>query len=307
MAAVDINSNANAVYELNHPGVTVWNRNIQSLSAKQLRKLRIDTILMSPPCQPFTRNGLQKDVNDHRSDGLLAICNNLIEQVDCLERVLVENVKGFEESESHRQLTCVLQKCGFHCQDFLLSPAHAVAIPNSRMRYFCVAQKSQPFAFQCDGILAELPSSNGRILRPLSQFIEDSDFEEDEFLVPEKELLKNCWVFDIVTPDSVSTNCFTKAYGHFARGTGSVFTRLSVDDVRSIFRTCEEKDLLQGARVELIKRLKLRYFTPREIERFMGFDKALTYPVHMTSRQKYKLLGNSLNVQIVAELIKLFD
>ena len=54
-AAVDINTLANKVYQHNFPNTKLLQRNIQSLSAKEINDYCIDMILMSPPCQPFTR------------------------------------------------------------------------------------------------------------------------------------------------------------------------------------------------------------------------------------------------------------
>ena len=53
----------------------------------------ISAIVMSPPCQPFTRQGLQKDIGDARTEPLLNVIK-MICDVHLLEYVLVENVKG---------------------------------------------------------------------------------------------------------------------------------------------------------------------------------------------------------------------
>uniref|UniRef100_A0A1B0CC08 tRNA (cytosine(38)-C(5))-methyltransferase n=1 Tax=Lutzomyia longipalpis TaxID=7200 RepID=A0A1B0CC08_LUTLO len=55
VAAVDINTIANDVYQENYPETSVWNRNIQSIRQEEIDCLGVNTILMSPPCQPFTR------------------------------------------------------------------------------------------------------------------------------------------------------------------------------------------------------------------------------------------------------------
>ena len=60
---------------------------------RRLNKMGISAILMSPPCQPFTRQGLQKDVGDARTEPLLNVIK-MIPDVEGLEYVLVENVKG---------------------------------------------------------------------------------------------------------------------------------------------------------------------------------------------------------------------
>ena len=50
---------------------------------------------------------------------------------------------------------------------------------------------------------------------------DDADFES--YLVEEKNLVKfKGYVFDIVTGESQRCSCFTKSYGKYVRGTGSV-------------------------------------------------------------------------------------
>lgn len=55
VAAVDINTIANEVYKHNFPSVPLICRNIQSFTSSEINKLAPDMLLMSPPCQPFTR------------------------------------------------------------------------------------------------------------------------------------------------------------------------------------------------------------------------------------------------------------
>ena len=54
-----------------------------------------------------------------------------------------------------------------------------------------------------------------------------------------------------------------------------------------------------------LKSLGLRYFTPREISRLMGFPDEFSFPEETTRIQRYRVLGNSLNVTVVAFLIKI--
>ncbi len=39
----------------------------QSFKVEDFNKMDIDMVLMSPPCQPFVRVGLQKDTQDKRT------------------------------------------------------------------------------------------------------------------------------------------------------------------------------------------------------------------------------------------------
>lgn len=97
---------------------------------------------MSPPCQPFTRNGLQKDQTDPRTDSFkyfLSILKNLTN----VNYILLENVKGFEVSGMRNIFVKTLRECGFFFQEFLLTPTQ-FGIPNSRLRYYCLARR-KPF------------------------------------------------------------------------------------------------------------------------------------------------------------------
>jgi tRNA (cytosine38-C5)-methyltransferase len=48
----------------------------------------------------------------------------------------------------------------------------------------------------------------------------------------------------------------------------------------------------------------LRYFTPREVANLHSFPPSFAFPSHVTLRQRYALLGNSLSVAVVADLLR---
>lgn len=50
--------------------------------------------------------------------------------------------------------------------------------------------------------------------------------------------------------------------------------------------------------------LGLRYFTPREVANMHQFPAEFEFPDDITLRQKYSLLGNSLSVTVVADLLR---
>lgn len=147
VAAVDINTVANEVYKHNFPRTMLLNRNIQTLTAKEIVKLDVNTILMSPPCQPFTRNGKYLDNNDPRTNSFIYIIE-LLSNLECIDYILMENVKGFECSTVHNLFIEKLRECKFALQEFLLCPT-SVGIPNSRLRYYCVARRgSKEWCFE---------------------------------------------------------------------------------------------------------------------------------------------------------------
>lgn len=139
VAAIDINTVANQVYAHNYKDTNIMNRNIQSLDANLINKLDPDVLLMSPPCQPYTRNGSQKDTKDPRSFSFGHLLS-ILKDLSTLNYILVENVKGFETSKSRDALLETLEECGFNYREFLLTPAQ-FGVPNSRLRYYCLARR----------------------------------------------------------------------------------------------------------------------------------------------------------------------
>lgn len=128
------------------------NKNIKGLTEKFIDRLKVNTILMSPPCQPFTRNGKFLDIDDSRTDPFALICN-LIPKLATLEYILMENVLGFEKSKARDMYVEVLQQSGFHFQEFVLTPT-SLGVPNTRHRYYCIARKGREFSFKDSEIVS---------------------------------------------------------------------------------------------------------------------------------------------------------
>ena len=143
--SVDINDSANEVYRHNFPATSQQSRNIGSLTADEINKLGPKIVMMSPPCQPFTRVGLKLDVNDPRCSSFLHILE-ILPNLNTIEFILMENVVGFEDSEMKNAFTETLDQCQFHYREFILSPL-CLNIPNSRSRYYLLARKIKDFAF----------------------------------------------------------------------------------------------------------------------------------------------------------------
>ncbi|KAL3841496.1 hypothetical protein ACJMK2_019632 [Sinanodonta woodiana] len=156
--AIDINNVANRIYQHNFPDTNMSSSGIEGLTVKQLDKLKIDMILMSPPCQPFTRVGKKMDHEDVRSKSFLHLLNLLPRLSHCPSYILVENVKGFETSQTRDILLQILKKCDFTYQELLLTPLQ-MGIPNARLRYYLIAKKRpNSFCFSIkDQVLYDLP------------------------------------------------------------------------------------------------------------------------------------------------------
>lgn len=108
------------------------------------------------------RVGLQKDISDQRTCSLLHIISILPDLDKSLRYILVENVKGFELSESRNKLVEALQQQNFLCQEFLLNPMQ-FSIPNSRLRYYLIAVRNPlQFCFKTESsVVSGRKSSTG--------------------------------------------------------------------------------------------------------------------------------------------------
>ena len=227
------------------------------MTAKELDKLEADFFTICPPCQPFTRQGKRDDCRDHRTDSFFHLMSLLPQMTHKVKFIFVENVKGFEESETRKCLIQTLHACEMDYREFLVSPTQ-FGIPNSRLRYYLLAKlKSEPeFAFppsQSGKPFTSFPpvhqqaenvvTSHKTVLRDVENVKQLSAFcpkhilegpEFDTYAVPSRLVAKYVTAMDIVKAKDTHTCCFTKAYGHYVVGTGSVLQQngnVSLDSV----------------------------------------------------------------------------
>ncbi|XP_061714865.1 tRNA (cytosine(38)-C(5))-methyltransferase isoform X2 [Cydia pomonella] len=300
VAAVDINTVANDVYKHNFPETNLLNRNIQSIKPEEIKKMNINIILMSPPCQPFTRNGKFLDKNDPRTNSFTYLLD-ILSQLDSVEYILMENVKGFECSAVRDLFLEKLQECEFVYQEFLVCPS-TVGVPNSRLRYYCLARRNSTWNFKRrDEIMNRLPKDYDDPFM-LSEIIEEN--VPERYLISDK-LLKRANIFDICYKDSRRSCCFTKAYTHYVEGTGSVFTEASPETVDNCYKEANTHEVGSPDFVSTLKDLKLRFFTPKEVSQLMAFPKSYEFPKNISIKQCYRLLGNSVNIKVISELLKI--
>lgn len=326
IGAVDVNTAVNEIYSFNFRRTHLMQRNIMSITTKEMEALQPDVITMCPPCQPFTRVGLKQDSQDPRSESFLHLLNVIAQLQRKPSYIFMENVKGFECSDVRDILIDMLQKSEYNCQEFLLTPSQ-IGIPNSRLRYYLLA-KLKPMSFPftlTEEVQNVWPStdidlkmhvptsfqgkcsfhSQGNEILPLHLFLEDGDLSDfKNFMLPDKILLRYATVLDIVNKNQSKSCCFTRAYGHYIQGTGSVLHTNVEHKVTNVY---EEVSRIsdQTQQLVLLRKLGLRYFTPKEVSNIMCFPGRFCFPSHTSSRHRYKALGNSVNVCVVSCLLQL--
>lgn len=107
--------------------------------------------------------------------------------------------------------------------------------------------------------------------------------------------------FDIVTRRSTETTTFTKGYGKHAGRAGPVL--LLTDDGE---RRVSEEDLGRfPSGLDLGPQgRELRWFSDREMLRLHGFPERFEFPAGLSLRQRFGLVGNSVNVELVTLLLR---
>ena len=266
VAAVDISELAVSVYRHNFPEHPVEIRAIGALTPERFRAWNADLWWMSPPCQPFTQRGAQRDLDDPRAVAFRALLERLVE---VRPRYLAfENVPGFEGSRGHAMLREALAHGGYGAVEERLVCPSELGVPNRRRRFYLVASRGELAAVRWPGAIEH---------RRLADYV-DPGADTDAALHVEPELVERyAGALDIINrhdPHAL-TACFTSAYGRSPVRSGSYLRTASA----------------------------VRRFSPREILRLLGFPERFALPDGLTLRQGWRLAGNSLALAAVRVML----
>eukprot|EP01064_Diplonema_japonicum_P017033 TRINITY_DN25094_c0_g1_i1.p1 TRINITY_DN25094_c0_g1~~TRINITY_DN25094_c0_g1_i1.p1 ORF type:complete len:409 (+),score=81.64 TRINITY_DN25094_c0_g1_i1:36-1229(+) len=314
VAAWDVNENANVVYKDNFPDTSVFSTDLNRLTAAELDHLDAEMWLLAPPCQPYTRQGSRKGSEDPRAVSFLTMLDLLPTLHNQPRYILVENVLGFERSETFKELSSTLSGCGYTYQCLCLN-AMSLGVPNSRPRMYILAKKA-PLKFKEEslngGILTDSADAADLLVKSgvttqeeckipvLRDFLNlDTDAVAEGTLLPEEQLMKGLEHVDIVTPSSTRSGCFTKAYAKRSKGSGSVLIQTGTEEDY----LSERRAFREGEKIDFSK-YKMRYFTPREVATLMGYPSGFKLTGDLQDIQHYRLLGNSLSIRVVGRLIE---
>ncbi|KAF8967766.1 S-adenosyl-L-methionine-dependent methyltransferase [Flammula alnicola] len=336
--AFDWDQTACHVYSINHGKNIAEKVDISALTPSALSSYNADLWLLSPACQPYTvLNPNAKGAQDPRAQSFLHLIQDVLPKLAASnrhpDRMLVENVAGFEDSSTRQILVSTLRSIGYTTLELLLTPLQ-FGIPNSRLRYYLLAKKS-PLRFldvppeRHGEVWRQIPGrgiawSDPRLddqaedlsmINEIREYLDSETGEEHfrQFVIPDKVLEKWGRLFDIIKPSSHRTCCFTRGYTQLVERAGSILQESETLDTTLIF----DKFLAaqsHGDRdaVKLLYPLKLRYFSPSELLRIFAFDlphaesmdATFIWPETVSKKSKYKLIGNSVNVTVVQELIE---
>jgi site-specific DNA-cytosine methylase len=207
VAAVDQNRTALAVYAANFPH-PVRPALVESIPDHAWQRWPADLWWMSPPCPPYTRRGLGRDLDDPRARSFLALLDRLGRERPAA--VALENVAGFAGSRAHAALREALARGHYDVRETHLCPSE-LGLPNRRPRFYVVASREG---------LRDWPARTGprHALRSLLDARPDPGLWCDPSLPA-----RYPHALDIVDPDDPAavTACFTAAYGRSPVRSGS--------------------------------------------------------------------------------------
>ncbi len=261
-AAIDVSTLAVSVYRANFPH-PVRVANLEAIDRETLRQAQAALWWLSPPCQPYTRRGLRGDIDDPRSHPLLAL-------LDPIARIrptylALENVPGFEVSETHARLCRTLSQAGYRIEQLLLCPTE-LGVPMRRRRFYLLAvQGDAP-------IRTRTAAAEGSF--PLATYLEATADDDNGLLVDVSLLDQYRGALGIVDRDDAEAicACFTSAYGRSPVRSGSYLRRADG---------------------------QVRRFHPREILSLLGFPESYQLPDGIDHRRAWRLIGNSVSVDAV--------
>ncbi|XP_037839302.2 tRNA (cytosine(38)-C(5))-methyltransferase isoform X7 [Chlorocebus sabaeus] len=306
VAAIDVNTVANEVYKYNFPHTQLLAKTIEGITLEEFDRLSFDMILMSPPCQPFTRDLLIQTIENcgFQYQEFLLSPTSLGIPNSRLRYFLIAKLQSEPlPFQAPGQVLMQFPKIeSVHPQKYTMDVENKIQEKNIEPNI------SFDSSTQCSGkdaILFKLETAeeihrkkqqdSDLSVKMLKDFLED-DTDMNQYLLPPKSLLRYALLLDIVQP-----TC--RRYGSYIEGTGSVLQTAEDVQIENIYKSLTK--LSQEEQITKLLMLKLRYFTPKEIANLLGFPPEFGFPEKITVKQRYRLLGNSLNVHVVAKLIKI--
>nr|XP_028681860.1 tRNA (cytosine(38)-C(5))-methyltransferase isoform X4 [Macaca mulatta] len=313
VAAVDVNTVANEVYKYNFPHTQLLAKTIEGITLEEFDRLSFDMILMSPPCQPFTRDLLIQTIENcgFQYQEFLLSPTSLGIPNSRLRYFLIAKLQSEPlPFQAPGQVLMQFPKIeSVYPQKYTMDVENKIQEKNiePNISFDSSTQRSGK-----DAILFKLETAeeihrknqqdSDLSVKMLKDFLED-DTDMNQYLLPPKSLLRYALLLDIVQPTCRRSVCFTKGYGSYIEGTGSVLQTAEDVQIENIYKSLTK--LSQEEQITKLLMLKLRYFTPKEIANLLGFPPEFGFPEKITVKQRYRLLGNSLNVHVVAKLIKI--
>ena len=147
VAAVEIEKNAAASHRRNHPGVPVIEADIREVGRREIYKAaglnteKIDVVVGSPPCQPWSIQG-----HNNPSDCRRSLLDEFLRVVVELrpKHFIMENVPGLTQGKNRAVLEALIAEfslAGYDCTPWQLLNARNHGVAQDRKRLFLLGSR----------------------------------------------------------------------------------------------------------------------------------------------------------------------
>jgi site-specific DNA-cytosine methylase len=216
--------------------------------------------------------GRRDDLKDPRAKSLIRLMQLFNEKQP--EIIVLENVRGFQQSEAKKLVVETLNKNDYQMFEMLMCSTD-FGVPMRRPRYFLTGFHSSGIPTNAE----QLVDRSGSVvpIAPIKNFIDSNTSEE--LIMDRAEFQKYEAGLNVVSPHELDAICicFTKNYYRCKTASGSL---LLMDDGQ------------------------VRRFSSREILRLFGFSPQYNFSQSATEEQTTALLGNAVDVRMIRHLLE---
>jgi DNA (cytosine-5)-methyltransferase 1 len=301
LGAIEADNLAVDAYRANHPGVIVWNRQIESVSAYDvMRKLglrsgRLDLLAGCPPCEGFssirTLNG-SREISDPR--------NNLLFQFLRFAKALrpkslmLENVPALADDDRFRRFCRNLQRMGYRV-NWAVKDAQEFGVPQRRRRLVLIAGRKRKIEF------AE-PLRTRKTVRDTISNLPRAGHSGDRIHdLPERRshLIKQR--ISLIPKDGGSRSelprCARLRCHALCTGFKDVYGRMAWDEVAPTLTA----GCFNPSKGRFLHPEEDRAITMREAALLQGFPRSYMFPVRAGKEALARMIGNALPPRFVRQ------
>jgi DNA (cytosine-5)-methyltransferase 1 len=300
LGAVEIEETSAETYQLNHPEVHLWTKDIRDLTPRAvtrklgIRKGQLDLLAGCPPCEGFST---MRTLNGNRSNRDKR--NNLLFEflrfVEALQpkAIMLENVRGLAKNQRFKRFCAQLEKLGYKGKPNILDAAK-YGVPQRRYRLIYIAGFKKALTF---GKASKEPKTVRQAIANLRPAGHSGDSLHD---MPEhrsqavrekiKSIPKNGGGRSSL-PSSQRLKCHKSCDGF-----KDVYGRMAWDAVAPTITT----GCFNPSKGRFLHPVKNRAITIREAALLQGFPKRYKFSVKYGKVALARMIGNALPPPFIA-------
>ena len=293
VGGIDAWGTAIDTFKLNYPTAKTWNRRIENLTAKSVRRElgRIDLLLASPECTNHTFAKGNRRVGDEQEKSRQTAFQ-VVRFAGVLQPrwLVVENVVSMRQWAHYPKWKRRLESLGYHLREMVLN-AQDFGVPQSRRRLFVV----------CDLLAVPQPLAHAVVnLVPVTEVLQPDHCNGFNYKMSPLYDHQPCRAADTIARAARAIESLGKDapflivyYGTDAAGGWQALDRP--------LRTITTLD-----RFALVRPTKhghvMRMLQPPELAKAMGFPEDYRWP-EVTRRERIKLVGNAVAPPVMKAVV----